>query len=189
MDKFAIEQLELPNLMRIKFNSYKDDRGEFSRLFCSSEMKKIGWNNPIAQINKSINYEKGTVRGLHYQKPPYAEKKIIMCESGAIWDIAVDIRRKSRTFLQYHVELLSQDSKTAIMIPEGFAHGFQALENNTKILYFHSEFYSETFQDGLNVNDPALAIRWPLEIKKLSSRDRLIKLIDLDFIGIDINEM
>lgn len=189
MHKIDIEYLSLPGLFKLIYKPFKDDRGEFSRTFCMNELSEFGWNRPVAQINRSTNYCKGTVRGLHYQQSPFLEKKIIMCESGRAWDVVVDIRAGSKTFLQYHVEELSEDSTTAILVPEGFAHGFQVLEDNTKLIYIHSEFYEESYQNGLNVRDPILSIDWPLEINNLSLRDQNIEMINANFIGVDINEV
>ncbi|MBU3632891.1 dTDP-4-dehydrorhamnose 3,5-epimerase family protein [Polynucleobacter sp. AP-Feld-500C-C5] len=189
MQKIFIEKLNFSGLFRMVRNPFKDDRGEFSRIFCTNELSKVGWDKPIVQINRSTNYYRGTVRGLHYQQPPFSEKKIIMCESGRVWDVVVDIRAGSTTFLQYHIEELSEDSDSALIVPEGFAHGFQVLEDNTKLIYIHSEFYAESYQKGLNVKDPSLSISWPLEIKNLSSKDRDIEMINANFMGVNINEM
>jgi dTDP-4-dehydrorhamnose 3,5-epimerase len=175
--KFKFEELELPGLFRIHNIPNVDAR----------EMVSIGWTGNIAQINKSITHKKGSVRGLHYQNYPYTEKKIITCESGEIWDVAVDIRRGSKTFLKYHIEILSEASNTAIYIPEGFAHGFQALKDNSSLLYFHSEYFSPEFQGGINVLDSLLSIPWPLPILNLSDRDSNFTKLSKNFQGVDFD--
>lgn len=188
MQRFDLEELNIQGLFRVKLRPFIDGRGEFTRIFCNKDMEKLGWDG-IAQINRSVTYQQGVVRGLHFQKFPHAEKKIIMCESGEVWDIAVDIRRGSKTFLEHHAEKLTENSNTAIMIPEGFAHGFQAITDNVRLIYLHSAYYSESSQDGLNCMDPLLSIKWPLEVKNLSERDTNFKLLESGYLGIKCYEM
>jgi len=141
-------------------------------MFCSRELEEIGLAKPIAQINYSITRKKGAVRGLHYQNPPHAETKIVYCMRGKVFDVAVDIRPESPTYLRWHAEELSPENRRAFCIPEGFAHGFQTLEEDTELLYLHTEFYSQPSEGALNVADSRLAISWPLAITEISERDR-----------------
>lgn len=180
---FNQKNLPLNGLKLITRNKIGDDRGYFSRLFCSSYLDELGWKKPIAQLNHTYTAAKGTVRGLHYQNSPYCEAKLVTCLSGSIWDVAVDLRRKSSTFLKWHAELISADNNHAMLIPEGFAHGFQAMSDDVELLYCHSNFYDPLSEAGLNVNDPKLAITWPLEIVNLSPRDIIHPIITEDYIG------
>ena len=171
MKRFNIKKLDLDDLFLVERLSLGDERGFLSRIWCSKEMKEVGWSDKIAQINHTYNQKSGTVRGLHFQKAPYEEKKLVTCIKGKIWDVAVDIRPNSPTYLQWHSEELSESNMRAFMIPEGFAHGYQTLSDNVEILYCHSNFYHESSEEGLNPNDPKLSINWPIEITNISSRD------------------
>jgi dTDP-4-dehydrorhamnose 3,5-epimerase len=165
-----------------------DDRGSFSRIFCSNELNDLFKFN-IKQINHSITKEKGTVRGLHFQYEPNAEVKMVRCIKGKVLDIIVDIRKDSETFLQYFfIELTSKIPKT-LYIPKGMAHGFQTLEDNTELLYFHSSIYTPNNEGALNIADPKLKIKLPIEITNISDRDKTHKFLNNNFKGIIINEM
>ena len=155
---------------RSKIN--RDDRGFFYRTFCGNDIIDIlGAEFKIQQINLSYTSNKGTVRGLHFQKSPYSEDKLIRCLSGKIFDVLIDVRKNSSTYLkQYTFNLEAHDGRM-IHVPKGFAHGFQALEDNTQLLYIHSQEYRKEFEDGLNVLDPSLSIEWPLVADNISSRD------------------
>lgn len=149
----------------------KDNRGLFERLFCKKELSAIGFTKDIVQINHSITVKKGTLRGLHYQRPPYAETKFVKCIRGSVFDIAVDIRKASPTFLHwYGIELTEENSKM-FYLPEGFAHGFQTLQANSELLYFHSEYYNHQNEGALNYKEPFLRLVLPLEITDISDRD------------------
>lgn len=154
-----------------------DERGYFARIFCKKELAKIGVDFDIVQINKSLNRKKGIVRGMHFQKPPKSEDKIVQCISGAIYDVAVDLRENSETFGQWIGVELSKENKKMLLIPKGFAHGFQSLEDNSEILYFLSEFYSPEYESGVRYNDPFLNIKWPIENPFLLERDKSWPLI------------
>jgi len=149
-----------------------DERGYFARIFCKKEFTKIGFNFEIVQINRSFNKKKGTIRGLHFQTPPKAEDKIISCVKGAIYDVAIDLRKDSPTFGQWVAEKLTEDNKKMFLIPKGFAHGFQTLTDNTEILYFMSEFYSPEYESGVRWNDPFFNIKWPLKPTLISRKDK-----------------
>lgn len=154
------------------------------RLFCQEELKEILKGRSIVQTNFSSTKKAGGIRGMHFQKPPQAETKIITCVSGRVWDVAVDIRRNSPTFLQYFAIELSADNSRAVYIPEGFAHGFQALENNSIILYHVTQFYSPKLEAGLRFSDPRLNIAWNLRVTDISAKDNNYPLIDDKFVGI-----
>lgn len=160
-----------------------DTRGSLSRLFCAQEFAAAGWPGTISQINHTFTEKRGTVRGMHFQRPPHAEAKLVTCLRGRIWDVAVDLRASSPTFLKWHAEELSADNHCALLIPPGFAHGFQTLEDACELLYLHSAPYAPTSEAGLNATDKALAIRWPVPITVISSRDTQHPLLDSEFRG------
>tara|TARA_B100000963_G_C22331990_1_gene539085 strand:- start:20 stop:568 length:549 start_codon:yes stop_codon:yes gene_type:complete len=160
-----------------------DDRGFFERLYCDDSLSSLLKNKRIQQINHSMTKLKATVRGLHYQERPYSEIKIVSCLKGEIWDLAVDLRRNSPSFLKYYGVYLSSERFQSIFIPEGFAHGFQTLSDNCELIYFHTERYMTNYEKGLNPIDPLLGIEWPLAISQLSYRDKNHKMIDQTFSG------
>lgn len=139
---------------------------------------------PLVQINHSITRKKGAVRGMHFQYPPHAESKIVMCLRGKAFDVAVDLRSYSPTFLRWHGVELSPGNRNAFCIPEGFAHGFQTLEDETELLYLHTEYHAQPGEGALNVADPRLGIVWPLAITEISDRDRSHAFITPGFAGI-----
>lgn len=166
-----ISPLPLSGLHLIEAEPFRDDRGRFARLFCEKELALGGLNMKIVQINHSLTRSVGAVRGMHYQKAPHAETKIVRCLRGQCFDVAVDIRPESPTYLKWYGEVLTGDNDKALYIPEGFAHGFQVLESNTELLYFHSEFYTPSAEGGVRYDDPAVGIAWPLAASDVSSRD------------------
>lgn len=164
--------------------TFGDDRGVFARLFCAEELNEIGVDKPIVQINHSITRAKGTTRGLHFQNPPHAETKIISCLKGEVFDVAVDLRRESKTFLKWHAEKLSSENSRGIIIPEGFAHGFQTLTDDCELIYLHTDFYVPESEGGLNVKDNTIGIQWPLPIIGLSDKDKSYAPVDHNFLGV-----
>ena len=186
MSNFHIEETSLQGLKVIQRHPRKDSRGQFTRVFCSEELSAAGWTTPVMQINHSITSAVGSVRGLHYQKPPKAEMKMVLCLRGRVWDVAVDLRASSRTFLSWHAEELSAENSRALLIPEGFAHGFQVLEWESELLYLHSEQYSPQHEDGLSPLDPRLSIPWPLPIAEMSDRDRGFPVLTDKYKGVSI---
>jgi len=160
-----------------------DDRGSFCRVYCAEEFRRAGLRKPIAQINHTHTRSKGAVRGLHFQYPPHAESKIVSCLRGEVFDVAVDIRKGSRTFLRWHAEILTDQNRKSLLIPEGFAHGFQTLMENCEMLYLHSSPFELSAEGALHVADPKLGIDWPLAVTELSERDRAHPFIDSDFDG------
>ena len=171
MSRFAIIETPLAGLKVIERQRIGDERGFLSRLFCAEELQSAGWTKPIAQINHTLTQQRGTVRGMHFQFPPHAEMKLVSCIRGEVWDVAVDFRKGSKTFLHWHAERLSADNRRALLIPEGFAHGFQTLSDDAELLYCHSQFYTPQAECGLNPCDDRLKIQWPLEINEISARD------------------
>lgn len=170
----------------IELEPFLDERGLFARTFCQKELAQIGFHKQIVQINHSVTRQKGTIRGMHYQLPPASETKIIRCVQGKVFDVMVDIRSGSPTFKQWCGVELSKDNMRMVYIPEGFAHGFQTLTDNTELIYHHSAFYNHELEQGLRFNDVALSIKWPLPIGPISTKDQGYPLIDNNFKGIEI---
>ena len=163
---------------------HRDARGAFVRLFCAQELQPLLGHRQIAQINHFRTSHAGAVRGMHFQHPPHAEMKMVRCLRGRVWDVAVDLRAVSGTFLQRHAQELAQDDVQMLVIPEGFAHGFQALEPDSELLYLHTAFYHPPSEGGLRYDDPRLAITWPLPPQDLSPRDLSHPLLGADFTGV-----
>ncbi len=161
-----------------------DERGLFERLFEASLLKECGWDGPIVQVNHSYTKDHGVVRGLHYQLPPYSEHKLVSCLRGEVWDVAVDLRVGSPTYLQHVAVSLSGSNAKALLIPPGCAHGFQTMSEDVDMLYCHSKPYSPEFEAGVNVCDPKLQIAWPLTMTQRSPRDTDFPYIADDFKGV-----
>ena len=179
-------QTPLSDLKLVQRKGIEDSRGFLSRFYCFEEFAALGIGKPIAQINHTLTHKKGTVRGLHFQYPPYAETKFVSCLRGEIFDVAVDLRRSSPTFLRWHGEVLSAANRKSLLIPEGYAHGFQALSDECELVYLHTCAYHPESEGALSVNDPQLAIVWPLAIAEISDRDRMHKLLDQNFQGVTL---
>jgi dTDP-4-dehydrorhamnose 3,5-epimerase len=169
----------------ITHNNLEDKRGSLKRIFCQKTLEPLLQNKTIRQINHTITKKEGTVRGLHFQNPPYQEIKIVSCLKGKVWDVAVDLRKGSPTFLQHHAAILSEDNQQSFLIPEGFAHGFQTLEDNCEMLYFHTKDYNSKSESVINALDPSLKIQWPKLIVERSERDKKPNNITKDFLGIE----
>lgn len=184
MDVLRCTSTPLAGVIQVSRHSHADARGAFARLFCAQELAQAGWTGPVAQVNHSSNTSCGTVRGLHYQLPPNAEMKLVSCVRGRVWDIAVDLRRGSPTFLRYHALELSPDNGIALLLPEGCAHGFQALSDDAELVYCHSVPYAPQAQGGVHPHDARLAIPWPLPVQLLSRRDAQWPALDTDFAGV-----
>lgn len=170
----------------IELEPFFDERGFFARTYCLKEFGQIGFNKQIVQINHSHTKRKGTIRGMHCQLPPASEAKIIRCVHGKIFDVMVDIRKNSGTFRKWFSVELSAENMKMVYIPEGFAHGFQALTDDVQLIYHHSEFYNHEYENGLRFDDPALSINWPLPVSVISDKDRNYPLIDDSFKGISL---
>ena len=163
-----------------------DHRGTFSRLFCADELRPLLGRRQIVQINQSTTSRRGSIRGLHFQYPPHAEMKLVRCLRGRVWDVAVDLRTGSHTYLRWHAQELTPGDARMMVIPEGFAHGFQTLEPDSELLYLHTEYYNSDSEGGLRHDDPGLAIDWPLPPRDLSPRDLAHPLLDTDFTGVSL---
>jgi dTDP-4-dehydrorhamnose 3,5-epimerase len=185
MSVFQITPTPLPGLMRIERQPTHDERGFFSRFFCAETLAISGFVLPIAQINHTFTARQGTVRGLHFQHPPHAEDKIISCLRGEIFDVAVDLRRNSPTFLKWHGEILSAKNARSLMVPQGFAHGFQTLSDNCELIYLHSRAYAPQAESAVHVQDPSLNIIWPRAFTDISVRDTQHPYLTPDFTGIE----
>jgi dTDP-4-dehydrorhamnose 3,5-epimerase len=161
----------LAGLVLIDLERREDDRGWFARSWCAHEFAAHGLDSRLAQASLSFNRRRGTLRGLHYQRPPHAEAKLIRCIRGALWDVAVDLRPGSPTRGEWQAFELSAANERALYIPEGFAHGFQTLAADTEVLYMISAFHAAEAAAGLRYDDPAFAIAWPLPVASISPRD------------------
>ena len=171
MTSFDVVPTELAGLLLVTRRRREDARGFFSRFFCAQEMAELGWCQPVAQINHTLTCQRGAVRGLHFQRGPHVEDKYVSCIRGEVFDVAVDIRQGSPTFLHWHGQILSAKNGCSLLIPKGFAHGFQALEPDCELIYLHSTPFTPESEDGLLVSDPRLGVAWPLPIRDLSQRD------------------
>lgn len=186
--KLNIISTEMNDLFVIEPNIFADERGSFYRVFCQDEMEDI-FKTTIKQVNHSITNQKGSVRGLHFQYEPNCEVKMVKCIKGSVFDVVVDIRKDSSTFLKSFSIELTEKNRKMLLIPKGFAHGFQTLENDTELLYFHSNVYVSSNEGALHVKDPLLQIKWPLNVINLSKRDEEHKFLDNNFKGIEIDEL
>jgi dTDP-4-dehydrorhamnose 3,5-epimerase len=151
---------------------HADERGSFARTWCRREFDAHGIGSSLVQVSLSTNRRRGTLRGMHYSVPPHAEAKVVRCVKGAIYDVLLDLRLRSPTYLAWFAESLTRENGIALFIPEGVAHGFQTLEDESDVLYQMSEFYDPDCARGVRWNDPAFGIGWPLEEPTLSERDR-----------------
>jgi dTDP-4-dehydrorhamnose 3,5-epimerase len=163
---------------------FKDNRGWFARFFCKDEFLQIGHDKEWVQLNHSVSFEKATIRGMHFQLPPYQEIKMVRCIAGKVFDVIVDLRKGSPTFLQWYGAELSEDNQQMMYIPAGFAHGFQTLTDNCQLIYHHSERYTPKAESGLRFDDPAVSIKWPLPLKTISDKDAQYPYIGAHFKGV-----
>jgi dTDP-4-dehydrorhamnose 3,5-epimerase len=159
------------------------DLGSLVRVYCQQEVGNVISNFEVSQINHTFTKTMGSVRGMHYQRAPYSEAKFVSCLRGKVLDVAIDLRLSSKTFLCWHAEVLSFDNNKSMLIPEGFAHGFQALSDDCEMLYLHNKPYNPSAESGLHPLDKRLDIDWPLEVTNLSSRDKNLDFISDNFKG------
>ncbi len=174
----------LAGVFVVQTQTFRDSRGEFTRFFCERELAEVLASRHIEQINYSSTTRIGTVRGLHFQRPPHAEMKIVRCLRGRVWDVVVDLRTGSSTYLKWYAQELSASNALMVLIPEGCAHGFQVLEADSQLLYLHTASYSPSAECGVRFDDPALNISWPLPVSDMSRRDQDHPLIDTNFVSI-----
>jgi dTDP-4-dehydrorhamnose 3,5-epimerase len=187
MTKLNIAETPLKGAYIIEPNAFTDHRGFFARVFCQTELKEHNLNTNIVQANHSGSKGLGTIRGLHYQLPPHAETKMVKCVKGRVFDVIVDVRKDSPTFLQWFGAELSAENKKMLYIPEGFAHGFQALEEDVEIIYLVTNFYAPEAERGIRFNDTRVNVDWPIkEGITTSGKDKSVPLIDEGFTGIEL---
>lgn len=156
----------------IQAEPVRDGRGHFVRTFCARDFEERGLRTSFVQHSTSLSHRRGTLRGMHFQRPPHAEAKVVSCLSGAIYDVIVDLRPRSPTYLQWQAFELAAGDDAALYVPEGFAHGFQTLVDHTKVGYLISAFYAPEAADGVRYDDPRLGIDWPLPVAEISERDK-----------------
>ena len=171
-------ETQIPGVWIVELERLGDDRGFFARSFCTDEFAAHGIDTAVVQCNISFNARAGTIRGLHYQAAPSAEGKLVRCTSGAIYDVAVDVRPESPTYLQHVAAELTADNRTALFVPELFAHGFQTLADDTEVFYQMTAAYAPGTGRGLRYDDPALGITWPLAVSTVSERDATLPLLE-----------
>jgi dTDP-4-dehydrorhamnose 3,5-epimerase len=164
-------KISLTGAFLIEMEPIVDNRGFFARTWCADEFKLNGLNPKLAQCSVSFNVRKGTLRGMHYQDVPFMEAKLVRCSSGGIYDVIVDLRPKSPTFGKWFAAELTSENRKMIYVPEGFAHGFQTIADNTEVIYQISETYHPESARGIRWNDPRFGIKWPIENPLLSERD------------------
>lgn len=179
------EATPIPGLTVLHRQPLGDARGVFERMYCGDELALYGHPGRIAQANRSLTREVGTVRGLHYQTAPHADWKVVACLRGAVWDVVVDLRRGSPAFLRWHAVRLGEDLPLSLLVPPGCAHGFQVLRGEAELHYLHSLPYHPASDAGVRADDPRLAIAWPLAIGGRSPRDAALPLVGDAFAGVD----
>lgn len=177
----SLEALPIAGAFVVQSTPRGDARGSFMRLFCADDFADAHGARDIVQINWSHTAQPGTVRGLHFQEGADADAKWVRCLEGRVWDVVVDLRPASATFMQWHAVELSAQNCNAVFIPEGCAHGFQCLEADSRLLYLHTSFYKPSAERGVAHDDPQLAIAWPLEVTLLSERDRVLPSVQAYF--------
>lgn len=174
----------LPGVMVVTSSPHIDSRGSFARLFCERELAGVLGERRIVQINHSRTSTVGAIRGMHFQRLPDAEMKLVRCLKGRVWDVAVDLRADSPTFLKWHAAELAPENARMLVIPEGCAHGFQVLEPESELLYLHTACYTPEAEGGVRHDDPRLGIAWPLPVTDISPRDMGHPLVGPDFSGV-----
>jgi len=179
-----IHSTPIADLVIAESQAFKDERGAFIRLFCEQELSSVIGHRKIVQINHSCTEDVGSVRGLHFQWAPHAEMKLVRCLKGKVWDVAVDLRPHSSSYKRWYAQELSPQNALMMVIPEGFAHGFQVLESRSELLYLHTAFYKLKSEGGVRYDDPELGINWPLPVTDISRRDSSHSYIDSSFKGI-----
>jgi dTDP-4-dehydrorhamnose 3,5-epimerase len=185
MSRFTLHSTELRDLAIVQRYPLGDKRGYFERMFCSEELGGVLGSRQILQINHSVTAKTGSLRGLHFQHPPHAEMKLVTCLKGEVFDVAVDLRLGSPSFGKYHAEILSEANHKTLVVPEGFAHGFQTLTDDCELLYLHTAAYHPHAEGGVDALDHTLAIAWPRPITERSPRDQALPPLSKNFSGIN----
>ena len=165
-------ETDLAGAWLLEAEPHRDDRGSFSRIWCRREFGERGLVTDLVQASLSWNARRGTFRGMHYQAPPRAEVKLVRCVRGAVYDVIIDLRPDSPSYYRHFGVELSAENQRAVYVPEGFAHGFQALEDDSEVLYHMSEFYSPEHGRGVRWDDPVFEIDWPVADPIMNERDR-----------------
>jgi dTDP-4-dehydrorhamnose 3,5-epimerase len=176
-------EIDLKGAFVIDLELKHDHRGFFARSFCAQDFEAHGLKPTVAQCNLSFNHKKGTLRGMHYQISPAAETKLVRCTRGAIYDVIIDMRPESPTFLQHFGVELTEENRRALYIPEMFAHGYQALTDGAEVVYQVGEFYTPGYERGLRHNDPFFNIQWPQEVTEISEKDSNWPLLRMMSVG------
>jgi dTDP-4-dehydrorhamnose 3,5-epimerase len=171
LSRFDFIDTTLPGLKVVQRKPLRDARGFLARFYCAETFAAAGCLATVSQINHTLTHRRGTVRGLHFQYPPHAETKLVSCLHGEVFDVAVDLRPESPTFLRWHAERLSAENQRSLLIPVGFAHGFQTLGEDCEMIYLHSAAYHPEAEGALQALDVRLGIDWPLPVAEMSARD------------------
>lgn len=166
------KSLSIQGAFTVEADRQSDGRGSFGRVFCAREFRKMGLKHRVCQTNLSFNVKRGVLRGMHYQKAPYAEAKLVSCLSGRIYDVILDLRKGTGSFGKWCAVELSSDKALSVYIPEGCAHGFQTLESQSAVFYHMFSYYKPASSAGVRYNDPRFRIRWPLKVTGLSDKDK-----------------
>lgn len=182
--RFETTETPLRGLRLLQRRPLGDQRGYLERVFCATELRPLLDGRSIAQINHTLTSARGTVRGMHFQFPPFTETKLVSCLHGEVFDVAVDLRTGSETFLHWHAEILSGDNYRTLLIPDGFAHGFQTLTEDCEMLYLHTAEYRAEAEGGIDALDPRVGIAWPLPLAERSTRDAGHPPLSDDFAGV-----
>jgi len=183
---FSFEETPLKNAYIIEINQFKDERGMFEKMYSKKVFEENGLKHMCDEINHSLSKDKGTIRGMHFQLSPDCQAKIVRCVKGSVFDVIIDIRKGSPTFLKWFGITLSENDNKMLYVPKGFAHGFQTLEDNTEIIYNHDGYYNPTNEGAIRFNDPRIGIKFPLGATVVSEKDRKHDLLDDKFEGIEI---
>ena len=184
--RFEIADTPLTGVKTLRRLPVSDDRGWLERMFCATDLAEVLGSRSVAQVNRTLTRAAGTVRGMHYQLPPSAEMKIVSCLRGAIFDVAIDLRRGSPTFLRWHAERLDDENRRSLVIPEGCAHGLQTVDDDTEILYVTTAAYDPPAERGIHPLDELVGVSWPLPIEHLSDRDATHPRLPAEFAGVDL---
>lgn len=176
-------ETKLKGAFIIDLEERQDHRGFFARTFCAKEFEGHGLKPIVAQCNLSFNYKKGTLRGMHYQIDPACETKLIRCTQGAIYDVIIDMRPDSPTYLSHIGVELTAKNRRALYVPEMFAHGYQSLTDEAEVVYQVGEFYTPGYERGLRYNDPILGIEWPLPVSVISEKDAAWPMLESFLVG------
>ena len=164
-------ETKIKELYVVEPGAFKDERGLFARTYCKKEFAQIKFDKEFVQMNLSVNKIRGTLRGLHYQEAPFEETKLIRCSSGSVFDVAVDLRKNSETYLSWFGTYLTKENMRMMLIPGGFAHGFITLEDDSELIYHHTEYYNPSAERGIRYDDKTINIQWPAEVSKISDKD------------------